>query len=126
MAMISPILEERVTAVGRVPRQIMGRTGALFVVAQQAAAVEPLIAEFWQQGRKQSCHAQRLIWTKAAGDGLLPPGTDLEWLIVTAGLLAAAETYLLSTRVTTWDLDDYEGWIRTTLTRLLLETASPG
>ena len=123
--MTSPILEERVTAVGRVPRQIMGRTGALFAVAQQAAAVEPLIAEFWEQGREQSCHAQRLIWTKAAGDGLLPPGIDLEWLIFTVGLLVAAETYLLSSRVTTWDLVDDEVWISTTLTRLL-ETASPG
>jgi hydrogenase/urease accessory protein HupE len=39
-------------------RQIIERTGALFAVAQQAAAVEPLIAGFWQQGREQSRHAR--------------------------------------------------------------------
>jgi AcrR family transcriptional regulator len=118
-AMSAPTLEERVAAVAAIARQIMGRTGALFAVAQQAAAVEPLIAGFWQQGREQSLHAQRVVWTKAANDGLLPPGSDVEWLIATVTLLTAAETYLLSTRIATWDLDDYETWIRTTLGRLL-------
>ena len=62
----------------------MQRTGALFAVAQQAAAVEPLIAGFWQEGREQSRHAQEVFWTRLADDGLLPPGTDLAWLIDTA------------------------------------------
>jgi len=32
-----------------------------------------------------------------ADDGLLPPGTDLAWLVDTASVVAAAETYLLVT-----------------------------
>jgi hypothetical protein len=41
----------------------MQRTGALFAVAQQAAAVEPAIAGFWQRGREQSRHAHAVFWT---------------------------------------------------------------
>jgi len=32
--------------------------------------------------------------------------------------LAAAETYLLTTRLTGWDLDTYQHWLATTCTRL--------
>jgi len=98
---------------------IMQRTGALFAVAQQAAAVEPLIAEFWQQGREQSRHAQAVFWTKMADDGLLGSGADLPWLIDTASFLGAAETYLLITRLTGWDLDAYQAWLAITWTRLV-------
>jgi type VI protein secretion system component VasK len=33
-------------------------------------------------------------------------------------ILAAAETYLLFTRPTRWDLDAYQDWLATTWTRL--------
>ena len=49
--MTAPTAAKRIAASAAIGRQIMQRTGALFAVAQQAAAVEPLIAEFWQQGR---------------------------------------------------------------------------
>ena len=94
------------------------RTGALFAVAQQAAAVEPLIAEFWQQGREQSRQAQAMFWTRMADDGLLDPAIDLDWLIDTAALLAAAETYLLIARMTKWDFDTYQNWLAATFVRL--------
>jgi AcrR family transcriptional regulator len=120
-AMTAPTLAERITAGAAVGRQIMERTGALFAVAQQAAAVEPLIAGFWQEGREQSRYAQQVFWTKLADDGLLPPGVDLAWLIDTASILAAAETYLLVTRMLGWDLDAYQDWLTVTWTRLLGE-----
>jgi hypothetical protein len=97
--------------------------GPLFAIAQQAAAVEPVIAGFWQQGREQSRRAQAVIWTAMADDGLLSPATDLDWLIDTASLLAAAETYVLITHMTGWDLDAYEHWLARTWSQL---TASPG
>jgi hypothetical protein len=109
---------ERIAASAAIGRQIMQRTGALFAVAQQAAAVEPLIAGFWQQGREQSRQAQAMFWTRMAGDGLLDPAIDLDWLIGTAALLAAAETYLLITRMTSWDLDTYQNWLAATFVRL--------
>jgi len=118
-AMTAPTLAERIAAWAAIGRQIMERTGALFAVAQQAAAVEPLIAGQWQEGREQSRHAQEVFCTKLAEDGLLPPGTDLAWLIDTSSILGAAETYLLGTRMLGWDLDAYQDWLTATLIRLL-------
>ena len=116
--MTAPTAAERIAASAAIGRQIMQRTGALFAVAQQAAAVEPLIAEFWQQGREQSRQAQAMFWTRMADDGLLGPAVELDWLIDTASLLAAAETYLLVTRMIGWDLDTYQNWLAATFTRL--------
>jgi len=53
-----------------------------------------------------------------AEDGLLDPGLDLDWLIDTSTILAAAETYLLIMRLTSWDLDTYQDWLVTTTVRL--------
>jgi hypothetical protein len=116
---------ERIAAAAAMGRQIMQRAGALFAVAQQAAAIEPLIAGFWQQGRAQSRYAQSVMWTRMADDGLLDAAIDLEWLIDTASLLGAAETYLLITRMTDWDLDGYERWLFRTWTRLTAPPAPP-
>lgn len=121
-AVTPPTAAQRIAASAAIGRQIMQRTGALFAVAQQAAAVEPLIAEGWQQGREQSRHAQAVFWTRMADDGLLDPAVDLDWLIDTTSILAAAETYLLITRMTTWDLDTYQDWLAAAFTRL----AAPG
>jgi len=117
-ALTAPTTAERIAAHAAAGRQIMARTGALFAVAQQAAAVEPLIAGFWQQGREQSRHAHDVFWTRMADDGLLDPSIDLAWLIDTTSIIAAAETYLLITRMTGWDLDTYQNWLATTWTRL--------
>ncbi|HEY2687758.1 MAG TPA: helix-turn-helix domain-containing protein [Streptosporangiaceae bacterium] len=122
-ALTAPTAAERIAAGAAAGRQIMQRTGPLFAVAQQAAAVEPLIAEAWQQGREQSRYAQEVFWTRMAQDGLVDRGTDLTWIIDTASVIGAAETYLLITRLTSWDLDAYEDWLRTTLTRLV---SAPG
>jgi AcrR family transcriptional regulator len=117
-ALTAPTAAERIAANAAVGRQIMERTGALFAVAQQAAAVEPLIAGFWQQGREQTRRAHAVVWTRMAEDGLLDPRVDLDWLIDTTTILAAAETYLLTTRLTSWDLDTYQDWLTTTWSRL--------
>jgi len=117
-AVTAPTAAERIAAGAAIGRQIMERTGALFAVAQQAAAVEPLIAGFWQQGREQSRHAQAVFWSRMAEDGLLDPGVDLAWVIDTASILGSAETYLVITRMLGWDLDEYENWLVTTSVRL--------
>jgi AcrR family transcriptional regulator len=117
-ALTAPSAAERITAMAAAGRQILARTGALFAVAQQAAAVEPLIAGFWQQGREQTRHAYAVFWARMADDGLLDPAIDLNWLTDTSTILAAAETYLLITRLTGWDLDTYQHWLATTCTRL--------
>jgi AcrR family transcriptional regulator len=117
-ALTAPTAAERIAASAAAGRQIMERTGALFAVAQQAAAVEPLIAGMWQQGREQTRYAHAIFWTGMADDGLLDPGLDLDWLIDTSTILASAETYLLITRLMGWDLDAYQDWLTTTVARL--------
>jgi AcrR family transcriptional regulator len=122
-ALTAPTAAERIAASAAASRQIMQRTGGLFAVAQQAAAVEPLIAGFWQQGREQTRHAFAVFWTRMAEDGLLGPGADLTWLTDTTSILAAAETYLLITRTTGWDLDAYERWLIRTFSQLIASPA---
>jgi AcrR family transcriptional regulator len=117
-ALTAPTAAERIAASAAAGRQIMERTGALFAVAQQAAAVEPLIADKWQQGREQTRYAHAVFWTRMAEDGLLDPGLDLDWLIDTSTILGSAETYLLISRLTNWDLDAYQDWLVTTGMRL--------
>lgn len=117
-ALTAPPAGERITAGAALGRAIMERTGALFAVAKQAAAVEPVIEEFWQQGRAQARYAQQVFWTQLASDGLLAAGTDLDWLIDTAAVVTGAETYLLVTAMLGWDLDSYQRWLEVTLTRL--------
>jgi AcrR family transcriptional regulator len=121
-ALSAPAAAERIAASAAAGRQIMERTGALFAVAQQAAVVEPRIAEFWQQGREQTRHTHAVFWNRMADDGLLDPAVDLAWLIDTTAILGAAETYLLITRTTGWGLDAYQNWLAVTWTRL----SSPG
>ena len=121
-ALTAPTAAERVAASAAASRQIMQRTGALFAVAQQAA-VEPLVAGFWQQGREQTRHAFAVFWTRMAEDGLLGPAADLTWLIDTTSILAAAETYLLITRTTGWDPDEYERWLIRTFSQLMATPA---
>ena len=118
-ALTAPTAAERIAAGATAGRQIMERTGALFAVAQQAAAVEPLIAAQWQQGREQTRYAHAVFWTRMAEDRLLDPGLDLDWLIDTSTILVAAETYLLITRLTNWDLDAYQDWLMTAQMRLI-------
>lgn len=122
-ALTAPTAAERIAASAAASRQIMQRTGALFAVAQQAAAVEPLIAGFWQQGREQTRHTFAVFWTRMAEDGLLGPGADRTWLTDTTSILSAAETYLLITRTTGWDLDAYERWLIRTLSQLIASPA---
>jgi len=122
-AMTAPTAAERIAASAAASRQIMQRTGGLFAVAQQAAAIEPLIAGFWQQGREQTRHTFAVFWTRMAEDGLLGPAADLTWLIDTTSILGAAETYLLITRTTGWDLDEYERWLIRTFSQLMASPA---
>ena len=48
----------------------------------------------------------------------------MTWLADTTSILSAAETYLLITRTTGWDLDAYERWLIRTLSQLIASPAS--
>ncbi|HYZ55742.1 MAG TPA: TetR family transcriptional regulator [Streptosporangiaceae bacterium] len=113
---------ERIAAVAAISREIMDRAGPLFGVAQDAASVEPLIAEHLQRGREETRDFHRAVWTRMRDDGLLSPSCDLEWIIDTASVIAAGETYFLIVRTFNWNLDAYEQWLRRTLTHLTTGT----
>jgi AcrR family transcriptional regulator len=122
-ALTAPTLVGRLDAVVAGGRQIMERTGGLFATAQQAAALEPLVDEYWQQGRDGTRQAMRAVLTRAADDGLLSPGEDLDWLIDSVSLVVSAETYLLVARMIGSDVDRYARWLRQTLGRLVEQSA---
>jgi AcrR family transcriptional regulator len=117
-ALTAPTAAGRIAANAAAGRQIMERSGALFAVALQAAAIEPAIQEAFQEGRRGARRAQEVFWTAMADDGLLPAGADVAWLIDTTGLLGSAETYLQAGHLYGWTYDQYEEWLVTTWTRL--------
>jgi AcrR family transcriptional regulator len=122
-AMTAPTLRERIRLMATITATLMGRAGPLLDVAQQAAATEPTIAAAAQAGRDETMRTLAEFWRRADQDGLLPARCDLAWLTDTATLLAQAETYLLVTKTTRWDITAYETWLRTTWTRLVASSA---
>lgn len=122
-ALAAPTAEERLAAWAKVGRMVMERTGALFEVAQQAAAVSPEVAAKAALGREQTLAAQRMFWTRMASDGLVDPSVNLDWVIDTCGVLGAADTYTFITRLHGWDLDTYEAWLRRTMHALASPTS---
>jgi AcrR family transcriptional regulator len=118
-SLTAPTLEQRIQVATRKARDIMSRVGPLLPVAEQAAALEPAIAEAAQSARAATRDHIRQFWVTAAQDGLLPSGTDVNWLADTSGILAAADTYLHIRRTLDWTPDQYEQWLLTTWWRLL-------
>jgi hypothetical protein len=89
----------------------MERIGPLLPVAAEAIPSEPVAAAAAQAGREATLAATRMAWERLHADGLMHPDCDLEWVIGTTSLLAAAETYMLMTRTLRWESDAYERWL---------------
>lgn len=97
------------------PRRHSLVTAAVFLAAAVVVNVYPYGRDGATEGLV-AAHLPVLLWFQA--DGLLPAGCDIDWLVDTAGLVGQAETYLLVTRTTRWDIPTYERWLVTTWTRL--------
>lgn len=123
-AMTAPTLADRVARMAAITAELMERSGPLLGVAQQAAATEPLIAAAAQAGRDETRRTLGEFWRHLADDELLPPGCDLAWLTETGSLLAQAETYLLLTKTTTWNLAEFQAWLERTW-RALVRSSAP-
>jgi AcrR family transcriptional regulator len=102
---------ERVAQFCRLGAQIMRRTGDLFAVAAQAAAIEPALEQDWQRGRQGTHQTFDLFWRRLAADRLLDASTDLDWLVQTTTVLGSAETYLLGRKLYRWTIPKYEKWL---------------
>jgi len=116
-AMNAPTAEERIARMAGINRQLMGRTGSLLQVAQQAEAIEPEIAERAQAARAMTHQAIGGFFRKLAADGLMPE-RNVDWVAETGAVLGQAETYLLLTKTTGWSIEAYESWLVTTWSRL--------
>lgn len=116
-SMTLPTLDKRLAAMAKGARSIMERTGALFGVAQQAAAVESVIAEARHHGRLGARADYLAVLEKAAADKLIKKA-DVERLADSFGLLAGMDLYLLGRDLYGWGFDAYEEWLRTTLTAI--------
>ena len=117
-AMSASTAAERIRIMAGATARLMGRTGALLRVAQQAEAVEPVIAERAQAARLDTQRILEAFWRGMADDGLLQVGIDTDWLAVTGALLGQAETYLVLSRVIAPGIDEYGDWLQTTWRRL--------
>ena len=124
-------LAERIRLIAHNTGDMMTRVGGLLEVAEQAAAIEPEIAAAARAGRDGTRDHLRQFWTKAASDGLLPPDADLEWLIDTAVMTCAADSYLHARRTLGWSPHRYSHWLEATWLRIVnyrdtnLQTAMP-
>jgi AcrR family transcriptional regulator len=114
----APTLEERIRLLARGSSQIMRRAGALFAVAAEAAATEPLIAAAAQAGREVTRDMFRSFWRSAHKDGLLPAGADVRWLADTSAVLGSADTYVHIARTYGWSPSAYERWLLRSWQRL--------
>lgn len=125
-AITAPTLDERIRRMASLSASLMERTGRLLDVAFQAAPTEPAIAAAAAAGRADTRRSLREFWHRIHGDGLLPPSADLEWLTETAILIAHAETYLLISKTTGWNIDTYRNWLASTWHRLAsISTEAP-
>jgi AcrR family transcriptional regulator len=114
----APTLDERVRLLARGSSQIMRRTGALFAVAAEAAATEPVIAAAAQAGREATRDMFRSFWRSAHKDGLLPSNADVRWLADTSAVLGSADTYVHIARTYGWSASAYERWLLRSWQRL--------
>ena len=125
-SMTAPTLAERISRMAAITADLMRRVGPLLEVAQQAAAVDTEIAAAAQAGREDTRGTLCDFWSRAADDGLLPQGADVEWLRETATLLAQPDTWFLLRTTTGWDADAYEQWLTVTWHRLVRSSSEPG
>jgi AcrR family transcriptional regulator len=113
-AMSAPTSGERIHLMATATAGLMGRTGALLLVAQQAEAVEPSIAARAQAARLDTQRILEAFWRGLVADGLVSPAVDADWLAATGATLGQAETYLLLSKARGWDAEAYGAWLEAT------------
>jgi AcrR family transcriptional regulator len=117
-AMGAPTAAERIAVMAQASATLMARTGPLLLVAQQAEAVEPTIAERAQTARLDTRRVLERFFRAMAADGLLDSDVDVDWLATTGGVVGQAETYLVLARTVGWTGTRYRRWLETTWRQL--------
>lgn len=123
-SMTAPTLAERITAFADGVSVMQERLGPLMAVNGEVEASEPAVQESAGAAREATLSFLGAFWEAAASDGLLPDDADVEWLVDTGTVLAAAESRLLISRTLSWDRETYRRWLVTTWWRLVDASAS--
>ena len=118
-SMSAATLEDRIRAFADGVSDMHERLGPLMSVNGEVEPSEPSVQESAGAARADTLAFLRAFWECAARDGLLPPQADVDWLVETSTVLAAAETRLLITRTLRWDRDAFRDWIMVTWPRLI-------
>lgn len=113
-AMDAPRAPDRIAVMAQASAALMARTGALLLVAQQAEAVEPTIAERAQAARRDTRRVLERFFRSMAADGLLDPDVDVDWLATTGAVVGQTETYLVLSRTVGWTGNRYRRWLEMT------------
>lgn len=92
------------------------RTGALFAVAREAAAVDAQVKTLWSRGKRRHLADMTTMAESFAEHGLLPTGSDVAWAAELLYVLIGPENWDLIRRELGHTQAHYSDWLRTTLT----------
>jgi AcrR family transcriptional regulator len=101
--------------------RIQQRMAPLYRMVQQAAAVEPALAQVWQQLLDRRARNMPLLIEHLESAGLLRSGLARQQAADTVWAVNSTEVYQLMTETRGWDAEQYQQWLAGTLIRLLLE-----
>jgi AcrR family transcriptional regulator len=119
VAATAPTLAARIDAFARGAAALLSRAAPVIAVALQAMGLDRDLAATAAAGHAHTREDLSNLWGQAHRDGLLPAHVDAEWFATTVSVIGQADVYLLGRELYGWTPEDYEGWLRTTLRRLL-------
>jgi len=109
-------LDRKVDLLAKGTSALHERTGALFAVAREAAAVDPQVKTLWSRGKRRHLADMTTIAESFAEHGLIPAHLDNAWATEFLYILLGPENWDLIRRELGHTKAHYQDWLRTTLT----------
>lgn len=121
---IRKLVDQRVQIEGfaRLSRGILQRSAPVHRILRSALTVDPAVAEFERSDFERRRRTQAGYIDILTASGPLPTGLDTHQAAITYGALANPDTYATLTTRQGFTPDQYEDWLRTCLTMLLIGT----
>ena len=117
--LVQPHLERKVELLAEATSALHERTGSVFAVAREAAAVDPAVAALWNRGKRRQLLDMTTMAESFAHHGLIPASQDVAWATELLYVLLGPESWYLVRHELGHDEDHYRDWLRTTLLRAL-------
>jgi AcrR family transcriptional regulator len=111
----APRLEDRISGFVQLATAIMQRTGALLVVAAQAAAVEPEIAALEQGGMHRALGDFEHFARRLEADGMLPAGLAVDVVIGVLWTCAGPRAVISAITDRGWTAAQFSAWLEKVL-----------